>query len=174
MSTPPEQPEVPGPAEDHTTTTKPTRLTPRRDWLVLRIVIALVGLSLVSLGVWGAISGTAGLPGAQTAGIGTPANPTLESQFAYLSALLAGLGFAFLWVSYALDRAGVGLAALCGIIFLGGLARVIAWATAGTPHLSTVALMISELVVPPVLVLWHGSIRRTQKLKASFLREAGQ
>lgn len=92
-------------------------------------------------------------------GVGS-ASPDLESHFRYLSALLLGMGLAFVACVRDLDgRAGV-YRVLSLIVMLGGLGRLIAaWECGGPTGVNRLAFVM-ELVVVPLLLLWLGRIER--------------
>lgn len=134
----------------------------RADWMLFRTAVALVGLLLAGFGVYFVLTGTSGLPEPTS-----EVNPTLESQFRFFAALLTGVGIAFLTIAIKFEWANV-LWFVCAMVFIGGIARVISWALVGTPHVVMIVLMIVELAAPPVLVVWHRWVSKTQELKRSY------
>lgn len=99
------------------------------------------------------LSGTAGaVSGASF--LGETAGPATESHLRYLSGLLFGLGLLALWCANDPRRRGVPFTALCGIVVLGGLARLLGVATQGVPPLPHLLALVMELVVTPSLWLW--------------------
>lgn len=132
------------------------------DWKVFRIVVGAIGVLLAGFGVYGVALGTQALPDAIEA-----VNPTLESGYRFLAALLIGVGAAFVAIAIKFEWANI-LVFVCSTVFLGGLARVISWALSGLPNVLMILLMIAELVVPPVIVVWYLWINRTQQLRRSY------
>lgn len=139
----------------------------RGDWKLFRAAVALVGLLLLGFGVFQVLSGTAGLPGPTS-----ETTPTLESNYRYFAALLVGVGAAFLTIAVKFEWANV-LWFVCAMVFIGGIARVISWAVSGTPHVIMIVLMVLELVVPPVLVVWHRWLVKTAELKRTYSIQQG-
>lgn len=139
----------------------------RADWKLFRAAVALVGLLLLGFGVFQVLTGTAGLPEPTT-----EVNPTLESNYRFFAALLVGIGAAFLTIAVKFEWANV-LWFVCAMVFIGGIARVISWALSGTPHVIMIVLMIFELVIPPLLVVWHRWVAKTAELKRTYSRGQG-
>lgn len=139
----------------------------RGDWKLFRAAVALVGLLLLGFGVFQVLLGTAGLPGPAS-----ETTPTLESNYRYFAALLVGVGAAFLTIAVKFEWANV-LWFVCAMVFIGGIARVISWALSGTPHVIMIVLMVLELVVPPVLVVWHRWLVKTAELKRTYSHQQG-
>lgn len=139
-----------------------------KDWLLFQIATGLVGVGLVALGMFGVFQGVEVLPGNQT----QASTPTLESSFAFQSALVIGLGLSMLIVTARPARSGLLLASLAGIVFLGGLARLMSWAIFGLPSGLLVLSMVCELVIPPLLIVWRGWIVRSRQLRSEAVAAA--
>lgn len=132
------------------------------DWKVFRVVVAVIGLVLLGIGLYEVITGTKGVPGFT----GT-SDASLESSYRFLAGVFLGAGLAFIAIAIKFQWAQV-LFFVSGMVFLGGLARVLSWALSGTPTPIAIFQMIAELVFPPVIVVWYLWINRTQKLRASY------
>ena len=143
----------------------PKAYKPSDDWGVFRAVVIGVGVLVGGFGLYYLITGTAGLPD----GSGGEVNPTLESQFRFFSAMMVGVGAAFVAIAVKFQWANM-LWLVCLMVFLGGIGRVLSWAFSGTPHFTMIVLMIVELAFPPALLVWHRFIAKTSELR----REYGQ
>ncbi|MEG9247613.1 DUF4345 domain-containing protein [Arthrobacter sp. Soc17.1.1.1] len=133
------------------------------DWNVFRTVVVLVGLVLAAFGAYYLILGTAGLPDTEA----SPANPTLESQFRFFSAMMVGVGAAFITIAIKFQWANM-LWLVCLMVFIGGIGRVLSWAFSGTPNYVLIILMVVELAFPPALLVWHKYIAKTSDLRREF------
>lgn len=84
---------------------------------------------------------------------GGEVNATMESDLRVYNVLFAAFGLAFVWAaSDVLGRAriidGLGL-----LFFVGGLARLLAWAVAGTPSWFYIIMIPVELIIPVIHAL---------------------
>ena len=133
------------------------------DWGVFRAVVIGVGVLIAGVGIYYLATGTAGV--ADTGG--GEVNPSLESQFRFFSAMMVGVGAAFIAIAVKFQWANM-LWLVCLMVFLGGIGRVLSWAFSGTPHYTMIILMILELAFPPALLVWHRFIAKTSELKREF------
>lgn len=133
------------------------------DWNVFRTVVVLVGIVIAGFGAYYLILGSAGLPETPAG----PVNPTLESQFRFFSAMMIGVGAAFITIAIKFQWANM-LWLVCLMVFVGGIGRVLSWAFSGTPHYTMIVLMVIELAFPPALVVWHKYIAKTSDLRREF------
>ncbi len=103
----------------------------------------------------------AGAAGALTGAgfLGEPAGPATQSHLRYLSGLLLGLGLLALWCASDLARRGQVFQALCAVVTLGGLARLLGVGLDGPPPWPHLLALGMELGVVPLLWLWW---RRTR------------
>ena len=58
----------------------------------------------------------------------------------------------------------------CLVVFLGGVGRILSWAFFGTPHWSLIVLMVTELVIPPCLLVWYSWINKSNKIREEMLK----
>jgi hypothetical protein len=137
------------------------------DWNVFRTVVVLVGLVIAGFGAYYLILGTAGLPETEA----DPVNPTLESQFRFFSAMMVGVGAAFITIAIKFQWANM-LWLVCLMVFIGGIGRVLSWAFSGTPNYVMIVLMVVELAFPPALLVWHKYIAKTSDLRREFARRS--
>ncbi|MHA7280960.1 DUF4345 domain-containing protein [Arthrobacter sp. MDT2-2] len=142
---------------------KPGKSASGGDWNVFRTVVVLVGVVIAGFGAYYLILGTAGLPETEA----SPANPTLESQFRFFSAMMVGVGAAFITIAVKFQWANM-LWLVCLMVFAGGIGRVLSWAFSGTPHYVMIVLMVVELAFPPALLVWHKYIAKTSDLRREF------
>ncbi len=133
------------------------------DWSMFRTVVVLVGLILAGFGAYYLILGTAGLPDTDA----RPVNPTLENQFRFFSAMMVGVGAAFVTIAVKFQWANM-LWLVCLMVFAGGIGRVLSWAFSGTPHYLLIILMVIELAFPAALLVWHKYITKTTQLRKDY------
>ncbi len=78
-----------------------------------------------------------------------------DSHYRYMSGLLLGLGLAFWFATPGIERRTALFRVLTAVVFVGGLARLLAYAERGDPGVMRYALVM-ELLVTPGLCLWQG------------------
>jgi hypothetical protein len=119
---------------------------------LLQAAIAVGGLVPVTAGIGGVVLGAAGL--------GLGGDLSADSHVRYLSGLLLGIGLAF-WSSIPNIEARTGrIRLLTAIVFLGGLARLLAFRDTGTPSPVMLGAIVMELIVTPLICLWQSIIAR--------------
>lgn len=114
-------------------------------------------------GVVAVVTGAFAMQGAGArvyAEAGVPVVPLLDSNLRFLGGLWLAAGIALLWLVPAIERQGVLFRALCGAIFIGGIGRVLSLLQVGVPSPVVVAVMVVELVAPPLLVLAQWRVAR--------------
>ena len=81
--------------------------------------------------------------------------PNLDSTFRALGGIWFGLGLAGFWLIPTIERQTVLYRAIWLSIFFGGIGRVLAWIHMGPPLPFFIAIMVVELLGPPVFIYWQ-------------------
>jgi hypothetical protein len=87
-----------------------------------------------------------------------PRNVLLDSNLRFLSGVWLGLGLALLWTLPRIERQTTLFRALWGMIFLGGVRRLISMAALATPPAPFIAFTLLEIVGAPLFVWWQSRI----------------
>lgn len=87
-------------------------------------------------------------------------NADLDSHFSYLSGLLLGIGFGFVFCVLRVRARAQSFRMLGLIVIAGGLARAFATTRLGFPSAGHQFAYVMELVVVPALLVWHRRIER--------------
>ena len=122
----------------------------------LQVAVALAGLVPVTAGISGILAGAAMvgvLPGPSSL-----AQLSLDSHVRYLSGLLFGIGVVFCASIPWIETATPTFRLLTGIVVIGGLARLIGLIVMGTPSGPMLFGLCMELVITPLLCLWHARV----------------
>lgn len=133
---------------------------------MFRLAVALYGLAVMAYGIWLVFAGTAALPDH-----GHGVTTTVESSSAGLAAVLVGVGASLVAIAVKFQWVNL-LGFMCGALFLGGVGHILAWAFRGLPHWSMILLMVLDLVLPPVLMVWYGWIRKANGIRREMAAQA--
>ncbi len=117
----------------------------------LRAALTLLGVVPIVTGLGSVLFGSGVIPGPNP-------SPSVESELRFYAAWWVGGGLVLLWIARRPAERGIALRGLCAVLFLGGLARLLAAAQVGWPRPLFVVLMAIELVLPLVLVPWQARV----------------
>ena len=120
----------------------------------LQLVTAVLGLVPLGSGLVGMM----GLSDPLYASLGIPASPLLDSNLRFLSGVWLGVGCAVLWLVQRIETQGVLYRALWGMIFLGGVGRLLSLALAGWPPAPFIGFTVLEIVGAPLFVYWQARV----------------
>jgi hypothetical protein len=118
----------------------------------LRAILTLIGLTATLTGIFAVLTGSSGQVG------GTQAAPSVESELRFFAAFWIAYGAAALYVAPRAVREIHAVRALALFLFLGGIARAIAWIADGRPNTLFIVLLALELLLPPSMLLLQRSI----------------
>jgi hypothetical protein len=107
---------------------------------LLRWLAIAAGVACVAIGLYHLVLGIGSVP------IGV----TVDSRERFYNAIFVGYGLAWLWAARQSPIPAAAIRWLAGLLFLGGIGRVISVAWYGWPHGFQVALAVVELTVPLV------------------------
>ena len=120
---------------------------------LLQLAVALGCVVPFLAGGAGILQGPAMLHGV---GSGVPAD--LDSHFRYLSGLLLAIGIAFATCIPRIEQKTARFRLLALLVFVGGLGRLVALMTAGTPGAGHLFGLAMELIAVPLLVLGQARV----------------
>ena len=87
------------------------------------------------------------------------AEASLDSQNRFYGAVFALYGVVLYLCARDLRRYESFFKAAVWVLFLGGLARLVSWSTHGAPAPLVVMLAASELLIPPLLLIWYAKVK---------------
>ena len=115
---------------------------------------------LTALGAVATVEGTRGaVQGAGQVVGGGPVSANVDSEYRFYSAWYAVLGVLLLGAARRPEHETRVIRATAGGFLMAALGRLLSSRTAGPPHPLQRALMVVELVLPPVLVGWQSQVR---------------
>ena len=107
--------------------------------------------------------------GAATALLGTDSLPragkptaSVESELRFFSVWWIGAGLFLVWLARRIEERTLELRVFCGLLFLGGLSRILGVLDVGWPAPLQIVLMGLELSLPVVLVVWQAKAVASQ------------
>ena len=120
-----------------------------RGWLTI------FGLVCLAIALTHLFIGSASIIG------GGRVNATIDSDMRFYAVLFAAFGGGFIWAAKDLDHRAPIVNLLGLVFFLGGLARLLAWAQTGIPNWFYLMMIPIELVIPVINWLLLTGVRRS-------------
>lgn len=117
----------------------------------LQIVTAVLGLIPVATGLIGLL----GVRDPLYAAAGVPPIAVLDSNLRFFSGVWLGLGLALFWLIPRIDKETALFRVFWGMIFLGGIGRLLSMLTLATPPLPFIGFTALEIVGAPLFILWQ-------------------
>lgn len=129
----------------------------------LQITISVLGL----IPIVTSFIGLMGVTDPLYVAMGVPRDPLLDSNLRFFNGVWLGLGLALLWLVPRIDNATgtVVYRILWGMIFLGGIGRLLSMALVGMPPWPFIGFTLLEIVGAPVFVAWHHKMLQRQHLE---------
>jgi Domain of unknown function (DUF4345) len=119
---------------------------------ILVVVLYVLGVTAVVTGLLPVIGGPAALLG------GAATVPSVDSQLRYADLIWFGAGIVLIWSARKpLERAMATRVVLL-IAAVAGLGRLISLIVVGVPHPFYLVTMGLELIVTPLIILWHSRV----------------
>lgn len=129
-----------------------------------RAAVALYGLFMIAYGLWQVFGGVLAVPDAPT----DFANSSVQSNYVFFASTYVGVGLSFVFIAIKFKWVNM-LAFSCLVVFLGGVGRILSWVNFGTPNWILIVLMVTELVIPPCLLVWYGWINKSNAIRQEML-----
>lgn len=129
-----------------------------------RAAVALYGLFMIAYGLWQVFGGVLAVPDAPT----DFANSSVQSNYVFFASTYVGVGLSFVFIALKFKWVNM-LAFSCLVVFLGGVGRILSWVNFGTPNWILIVLMVTELVIPPCLLVWYGWINKSNAIRQEML-----
>jgi hypothetical protein len=122
-----------------------------------RLQVTLGALSVIPLlsGLAGMLVGAKSLPGDNSR-----LDASADSEYRFVNAFWFATAPA-IWVAIPRIEQRTGFVRrLTAVVFVGGLARLVSWRTAGRPHFAFIAATALELVGVPAVMVWQSRVAR--------------
>ena len=89
-----------------------------------------------------------------------PANALLDSNLRFFGGVWLGLGLSLYWLIPGIERQTVLFRVLWGMIFLGGIGRLLSMIFLGWPPLPFVGFTALEIIGAPFFIWWQARLDR--------------
>jgi hypothetical protein len=122
----------------------------------LQIVTAILALVPIATGVIGMF----GLGDPLYKTMGLPANALLDSNLRFFAGVWLGLGLALAWLIPRIDTQTVLFRIFWGMIFIGGIGRLLSIAFAGAPPAPFIGFTGLEIIGAPLFIWWQSRIAK--------------
>jgi Domain of unknown function (DUF4345) len=117
----------------------------------LQITISILGL----IPIITSLIGLMGVTDPLYVAAGIPRDALLDSNLRFFNGVWLGLGIALFWIVPRIDTETAIYRILWGMIFLGGVGRLLSMAFVGLPPLPFVGFTALEIVGAPLFVWWQ-------------------
>jgi Domain of unknown function (DUF4345) len=122
----------------------------------LQVAMALLGVIPVLTGIVTMF----GLFDPIYASAGIPPNALLDSNLRFFGGVWLGLGIALYWLIPNVERQTLLFRVLSGMIFLGGIGRLMSMIFLALPPLPFVGFTVLEIIGAPLFVWWQARVVR--------------
>jgi hypothetical protein len=122
----------------------------------LQIVTSILALVPIVTGVIGMF----GLADPIYAPMGLPHNSLLDSNLRFFAGVWLGLGLALLWLVPRIDTQTVLFRTFWGMIFIGGLGRLLSMVFTGLPPAPFIGFTALEIIGAPLFIAWQSRLAK--------------
>ena len=89
-----------------------------------------------------------------------PANALLDSNLRFFSGVWLGLGLTVFWLIPAIERQTILFRTLWGMIFLGGVGRLLSMVLVAWPPVPFIVFTVLEVVGAPMFIAWQARLTK--------------
>ena len=122
----------------------------------LQFATALLGTIPVATGLLGMM----GVHDPVYVAAGVPRTVLLDTNLRFFSGVWVGVGLALWWLIPTIERQTVLFRVLWGMIFIGGIGRLLSMSMLGWPSAAFVAFTAIEIVGAPMFIWWQSRVAR--------------
>jgi hypothetical protein len=123
---------------------------------LLQIFTSILGLVPILTGIVGLF----GLSDPIYANANLPSDAMLDSNLRFLSGVWLGLGLTVIWLIPRIETQTVLFRVLWGMIFLGGVGRLLSMLVLGWPPIPFIAFTVLEIVGAPIFIAWQARLAK--------------
>jgi hypothetical protein len=127
--------------------------------VTLQIATGLLGIVPVATGLLGMM----GVNNPEYVAAGVPPIVLLDTNLRFFSGVWVGLGLALWWLIPTIERQTVLFRLLWGMIFIGGIGRLLSMIMLEWPPVPFVGFTAIEIVGAPLFIWWQSHVARVGK-----------
>ena len=127
-------------------------MTSARERSSLLATVALLGVIPVATGLLGVLGGPERAPG------GGATTASVDSEYRFVNVFWAAAGGVLWWTLGRPEERSVATRTVLGLAALGGFPRLLSVIRAGLPHPVFRATIALELLVVPLVIVWHSRV----------------
>jgi predicted membrane channel-forming protein YqfA (hemolysin III family) len=120
--------------------------------------LQLASALLAAIPIMTGIIGMFGISDPLYASASLPRSTLLDSNLRFFGGVWFGLGVAMYWIIPTIEKQTLLFRALWGMIFIGGIGRLISMLMVGLPPAPFIGFTALEIVGAPLLVLWQARV----------------
>ncbi|MBI4964105.1 MAG: DUF4345 domain-containing protein [Desulfomonile tiedjei] len=128
---------------------------------ILQAILAIIGSVAVITGLLGILFGIKDGFYEISFSHNIQGNIILDSNLRYFSGLWMGLGLVIFWVIPSIEQKKSIFRLISGVIFIGGIGRVISIVSMGNPSTPFILFTLLELLFP-LLIIWQNKISSSE------------
>jgi hypothetical protein len=122
----------------------------------LQIVTGLLGVVPVATGLLGLL----GVKDPFYVAVGVPPIVVLDTNLRFYSGIWLGLGLAFFWLIPTIERQTVLFRVIWGMIFIGGIGRVLSMMLLAWPPVAFAVFTALEIIGAPLFIWWQSRVSK--------------
>jgi hypothetical protein len=115
---------------------------------------------LAAIPVATGIVGMFGINDPLYASAGLPASALLDTNLRFFSGVWFGVGAAMYWIIPSIDRQTLLFRVLWGMIFVGGIGRLLSMLMLAVPPVPFIGFTVLELAGAPLMVFWQARLAK--------------
>ena len=119
---------------------------------MLLVVLYFLGAVVVASALLAIVGGPTAEPG------GGPVPPSIDSEFRFAHVIWLAVGVILFWTLRRPAERALVTRVLLVVAACGGLARLVSLAVVGCPHPVYFGVGVVELVVVPLVIVWHSRV----------------
>ncbi|WP_439556434.1 DUF4345 domain-containing protein [Dyadobacter sp.] len=139
--------------------------TNRRSRRIFQIVLAIAALAPLLTGILGLL----GIDNPLYRSIKSPDYVLLDSNLRFLNGISVGLGISIYAILPTIEKQASALRIICGVICLGGIARLLSLYNYGLPPFPFNFFIPVEILAPVLFVVWQNRIAKNRAKAACIL-----